>query len=109
VDANREQLESAASNLVENALRHGGPGVKVEVVGFTEGAWTGVDVIDDGPGISPANLKKVFDRFFTTDRAKGGTGLGLALVRAVLEAHGGRVEVESAPGHTRFRLVLPKL
>ena len=109
VDANREQLESAVSNLVENALRHGGPDVKVQVVGFTDGAWTGVDVIDDGPGISPANLPKVFDRFFTTDRAKGGTGLGLALVRAVMEAHGGRVEVESALGRTRLRVVLPRL
>jgi signal transduction histidine kinase len=83
--------------------------VKVQVVGFTDGAWTGVDVIDDGPGISPANLPKVFDRFFTTDRAKGGTGLGLALVRAVMEAHGGRVEVESVLGRTRLRVVLPRL
>jgi signal transduction histidine kinase len=109
VDANREQIDSAVGNLVENALRHGGPDVKVQVVGFTDGAWTGVDVIDDGPGISPANLPKVFDRFFTTDRAKGGTGLGLALVRAVMEAHGGRVEVESVLGRTRLRVVLPRL
>ncbi|MDP2317003.1 MAG: ATP-binding protein [Pseudomonadota bacterium] len=109
VDANREQIESALTNLVENALRHGGPDVHVRVEGFTDGAHTGVDVVDDGPGISPANLSKVFDRFFTTDRAKGGTGLGLALVRAVAEAHGGRVDVESAPGRTRFRLVLPRI
>lgn len=104
----REQLEAAVGNLVENALRHGGAGVTVRAEGWTDGPWTGVDVIDDGPGISAANLPRVFDRFFTTDRAAGGTGLGLALVRAVAEAHGGRAEVESAPGRTRFRLVLPR-
>ncbi|MDP2310126.1 MAG: ATP-binding protein [Pseudomonadota bacterium] len=109
VDANREQIESALTNLVENALRHGGPEVHVRVESFSDGGWTGVDVLDDGSGISSANLKKVFDRFFTTDRAKGGTGLGLALVRAVAEAHGGRIEVESAPGRTRFRFVLPRV
>ncbi|MFN7143970.1 MAG: sensor histidine kinase [Myxococcota bacterium] len=109
VDVNREQAESALANLVENALRHGGPDVSVCVTGWADARWTGVDVRDDGPGISPANLAKVFDRFFTTDRAKGGTGLGLALVRAVAEAHGGRVEVESRPGDTRFRFVLPRI
>ncbi len=108
VDANREQIESALANLVENALRHGGPDVHVRAETFTDGPWTGVDILDDGPGISPANLPRVFDRFFTTDRAKGGTGLGLALVRAIAEAHGGRVDVESAPGRTRFRFVLPR-
>ena len=77
-------------------------------LGWTEGPWTGVDVTDDGPGISPANLPKIFERFFTTDRERGGTGLGLALVRAVAEAHGGKVEVESRPGHTRFRITLPR-
>ncbi len=109
VDVSREQVESAVGNLVENALRHGGPDVRVRVTSWSDARWTGVDVTDDGPGISPANLPRVFDRFFTTDRAKGGTGLGLALVRAVAEAHGGRVEVESRPGDTRFRFVLPRI
>jgi len=108
-DINREQVESAVSNLVENALRHGGDAATVRVTGWVEGPWTGIDIRDDGPGISSANLPRVFDRFFTTDRANGGTGLGLALVRAVAEAHGGRVEVESRPGDTRFRLVLPRI
>lgn len=106
VDAVREQVEAVVTNLVENARRHGGP--TITIAGWTDGALTGVDVTDDGPGISAANLPKIFDRFFTTDRAKGGTGLGLALVRAVAEAHGGRIEVESRPGYTRFRLVLPR-
>lgn len=109
VDANREQVEAAAQNLVENALRHGGAGVEVRVTGWADADRTGLDVEDDGPGISPANLPRIFDRFFTTDRAGGGTGLGLALVRAIAQAHGGSVEAESRPGHTRFRLALPRV
>jgi signal transduction histidine kinase len=102
----REQVEAALINLVENARRHGGNRVVVET--FTEGKWAGLRVIDDGPGIDPANLSRLFERFFTTDRAKGGTGLGLALVRAVAEAHGGTVAVQSSPGTTRFALLLAR-
>lgn len=108
VDANREQLDTAVGNLVENALRHGGPEVHVRLELWEEAGWTGIDVCDDGKGISPANLPRVFDRFFTTDRAGGGTGLGLALVRAICIAHGGSVTCESAPGSTRFRIRLPR-
>ncbi|MFZ5480866.1 MAG: sensor histidine kinase [Myxococcota bacterium] len=108
VVANREQLEAAVTNLVENAFRHGGEGVRVRAEAWSDDAWAGVDVVDDGPGISPANLPRVFDRFFTTDRQGGGTGLGLALVRAVSRAQGGDVTVESAPGRTAFRVRLPR-
>jgi signal transduction histidine kinase len=109
VEASREQVEAMVTNLVENALRHGGPGVQVRLDLWADARETGVDVVDDGVGISTANLAKVFDRFFTTDRAGGGTGLGLALVRAIAVAHGGGVEVESAPGRTRFRVRLPRV
>lgn len=100
------QLEAALDNLVENAVHHGG-GAPVRIVGWTEGEATGVDVIDHGPGISPANRARVFDRFFTTDRAGGGIGLGLSLAQAVCVAHGGAIEVVSEPGTTRFRMRLP--
>lgn len=103
IEANREQVDAAVANLVENALHHGGKGVSVRVEAWRRAETAGVDVIDDGPGISPANLGRIFERFFTTDRAGGGTGLGLALVRAIARAHGGDVTVESAPGATRFR------
>lgn len=109
VDVNQEQMEAAVTNLLENARRHGGPECRVETILWAEGDWTGVDIVDDGPGISPANLPRIFDRFFTTDRVGGGTGLGLALVRAVCRAHGGDVEVSSAPGETRFRVRLPRV
>ena len=107
VIGNAEQLEAALTNLVENAYRYGGPAVNVRAVCWRADGHAGVDVVDDGPGISAANLPRIFDRFFTTDRLGGGTGLGLAFVRAVCHSHGGRVDAESEPGRTRFRIVLP--
>lgn len=109
VDANPAQLSVVVRNLVENAERYGGPDAVIEVRAFSAATETGVEVFDDGPGISAANLPKVFDRFFTTGRDRGGTGLGLALVRAVVHAHGGDVTVRSRPGETVFRVVLPRL
>ena len=107
VVGNPGQIESALSNLVENALRYGGDEVQVRVRSWVDGGRTGFDVVDDGPGISPANLQHIFERFFTTDRQGGGTGLGLALVKAIGHSHGGGVEVESEVGRTCFRLWLP--
>jgi signal transduction histidine kinase len=107
VTGNRAQLESAVENLIENARHHGGDGTRIELVAWASGAEVGVEVRDDGPGISEANLPQVFDRFFTTDRARGGAGLGLSLVRAICRAHGGDVSVHSAPGDTVFRVRLP--
>lgn len=107
VQADRRQLEVALGNLVDNALEHGGAQVQVRLRTWVEGDRCGLDVEDDGPGISQANQQRVFDRFFTTARERGGTGLGLALVKAVAEAHGGGVTLESQPGRTTFRLWLP--
>ena len=101
------QLDAVVANLVDNAREHGGSGVTVRVEAWQSDERAGFDVIDDGAGISAANLARVFDRFFTTDRA-GGTGLGLALVRAIVEQHGGSVAVESVPGRTVFRVELPR-
>ncbi len=96
----REQLDTLVKNLVENAVRHGGPNVRVER--WRTPSTAGVTVEDDGPGIDPAHLPALFGRFYTTDRARGGTGLGLALVKAIAEAHQGGVSVHSEPGCTRF-------
>ena len=100
VVANRSQIEAVLDNLIGNAHRYGVAPVSVEAIpkGFV--------VVDSGPGISEANLPRVFDRFFTTGRDGGGTGLGLALVRAIVEAHGGVVTVESEPGRTAFAVQL---
>jgi two-component system OmpR family sensor kinase len=70
-----------------------------------------ISVIDNGPGIDPEVLNRVFERFVRGDasrqRASGGTGLGLAIVAGVAEAHAGTVVVESVPGRTEFRVLLP--
>jgi len=108
VDANAEQLGMVVHNLLENARRYGGTDASVSLRLWANDDETGVEVHDDGPGISEANLPQVFDRFFTTGRERGGTGLGLALVRAIVQAHGGVVSVTSQPGQTVFRVALPK-
>ena len=103
-----DHLSAALHSLLENALRHGGEqGVAVHVE--REGDLLRTDVVDHGSGISQANLVKIWERFFTTERATGGTGIGLSLVRAVVEAHGGTVHVVSSPGEGAvfsFRLPL---
>jgi signal transduction histidine kinase len=99
VQGHRDQLGVVLENLVENGFRHGGRHVVVTLFD------RGFDVADDGPGISEANRAQVFDRFFTTDRAHG-TGLGLALVRAIVLRHGGTVGVSSTPGNTVFSVRL---
>jgi signal transduction histidine kinase len=103
------QLEAAVENVVDNALRHGGATVSVRVVAWHEGDAVGLDVMDDGPGISPANLPQIFERFFTTSAERKGTGLGLALVHTIVSRHQGTVEAQSRPGATRLRIRLPAL
>jgi signal transduction histidine kinase len=100
-----DHLDSALGNLIDNALRYR----RAEPVRVTLAVREGrlhVEVKDDGPGISPANLPRVFERFFTTERDHGGTGLGLAIVRAIAEARGGSARCESSPDGTRFIVVL---
>jgi signal transduction histidine kinase len=101
------QLAVALRNLVDNAREHGGPEVNVRLLLRREPDRAVITVQDDGPGISPANQLQVFDRFFTTGRGKGRTGLGLAMVRAIARSHGGEVTVTSQPGDTRFELWVP--
>lgn len=114
VEGSATQLATVLDNLIDNAYAHAGPEVQVVVRGLVsdpaaldDERRTGFEVIDDGPGISAANLERIFDRFFTTNREHGGTGLGLALCRRIVETHGGTIEVDSAPGQTRVRVWLP--
>jgi PAS domain S-box-containing protein len=108
VDATR--LEQALENLVANAIQHAPPGSVVTVQGRVESdggsALARCTVEDEGPGLSPAALERVFEPFFT--RRRGGTGLGLSIVQRAAEAHGGSVSAENRPGGgARFTLVLP--
>ena len=101
-----ERLQVAVRNLLDNAAKFGPPGAAVEVR-LVGGELT---VRDRGPGIAPADLPGVFDRFYraASARAVPGSGLGLSIVRQVAESHGGTVRAESAPGGgTLIRLRLP--
>jgi two-component system sensor histidine kinase MprB len=106
VDGVPERLERAINNLLDNATRHSPPGGIVEVV-VDDG---GVRIRDHGPGIDPADLPYVFDRFYrgVSSRGSQGSGLGLAIVRQVAEQHGGSVEAANHPqGGAVFTLHLP--
>lgn len=98
-------LEVAIKNLVENAASFAKTKVAVRV--RTEGDRVIVRVEDDGPGIDPEALPRVFDRFFTTRGHRQGTGLGLAIVSATARAHGGRAVATSDPSGAAFELILP--
>ena len=99
------QLECVLNNLVDNALRHG-TGQPVEVTVRDQAGRLAIAVRDHGAGISPANQARLFQRFFTTERDRGGTGLGLATVKAIAEAHGGSVAVETNAQGSTFTVVL---
>ncbi len=112
VDADGPQLEQVWMNLVANArdaMPSGGE-VRIAVRRATEGAREGVRVVvaDSGFGMSPETIAHVFEPFYTTKKAGEGTGLGLPIVRGIVEQHGGRVDVESAKGEgTSFGIFLP--
>ncbi len=106
VEGAPERLARAINNLLDNAAKHSPAASAVEIT-LRDGVLT---VRDHGPGIDPADLPHVFDRFHRGANARGrpGSGLGLAIVRQVAEAHGGSVALEAAPGGgTLARLMLP--
>ena len=113
----RDELIRALENLVENSLKYGAAGKRVDItlsrgqtrVGASEARLA---VRDYGPGIAPEHLPRLTERFYRVDvadsRAQGGTGLGLALVKHVLNRHGGRLNIESTPGAgATFTMHLP--
>jgi signal transduction histidine kinase len=104
--ADPDQLRQVVVNLATNAMRACDEGGRVRVHVGTEGTTAVLDVEDDGVGIEPHRLEDIWKPLVTTHRA--GNGLGLPIVRQLVEAHGGRVEVRSTPGEgTRMRVILP--
>lgn len=108
----RQQLRTALVELLDNALRYGNPDQPIEISLSREGQWATVQVQDYGPGIPADCQGHIFDPFYRVDEARsrssGGTGLGLTLVRSLIEAMGGQVTVQSQPNQgTRFTLYLP--
>lgn len=115
VEGDRVALEQVIFNLIGNALRYTPRGgtVEIKLCCGSEGTVR-LEVADTGIGIPPEALPHIFERFYRADNARacqpGGSGLGLAICKTVAEAHGGRIEVESAVGHgSRFTLVLPAI
>jgi len=103
-DVDPDQIREALANLVDNAIRHTGPTgtITIEVGGGR------ITVRDDGVGIPPDRLPRIFDRFYRYPPTSEGSGLGLAIVRSIVESHGGRLSAESTPGRgTALTLTVP--
>lgn len=98
-------LESVLVTLLENAAQSGAS--EVCITASRKGRDVQLTVSDDGPGITPADLERLFEPFFTTRRATGGTGLGLAIARALTEAHRGRLELVETEKGAAFRILIP--
>ncbi|MCC6174011.1 MAG: HAMP domain-containing histidine kinase [Chloroflexi bacterium] len=108
--ADRQRLGQAIGNLLSNALKYSPIGSPVEITVDKRGGSAIVRIADQGPGIPPESQKELFQPFARLDRtaAVAGTGLGLYISRGIVEAHGGRILLESAPGKgSAFSIVLP--
>jgi two-component system OmpR family sensor kinase len=106
------RLRQVAANLVSNALTHTPADAAVRVRVGTVGGSAVLEVADEGPGLAPEEAARVFERFYRADpsrtRSSGGSGLGLSIVAALVAAHGGTADVETAPGRGAvFRVLLP--
>jgi two-component system sensor histidine kinase KdpD len=103
-------LEQVTANLLDNAFRHTPAGTPVEISAALQNGSVRVTVADSGPGLPPEDLNKVFEKFYRgQDREEqSGVGLGLAICRGIIEAHGGRIWAENRPGGgALFRFTLP--
>lgn len=109
--ADRDKLLQAIRNLVENCWKYTPPGGDVEIEADKQGSEVKVVFSNDGPGIANEDLPYVFERFYRADRSRsrqaGGAGIGLSIVKELVEAHGGRVGVESSRARTAFWFSLP--
>jgi len=101
------ELNQVWSNLIDNALDAVNESGHVEITATRKGKTIAVYVIDDGPGIPAEVQGRIFDPFFTTKQVGEGTGLGLDIVRRLVQRHDGEIEVISRPGRTEFRVCLP--
>jgi signal transduction histidine kinase len=112
VMADRDRIVQVLLGFVDNALKHSPKGSTVHLRARRDGDAAVLEVADEGSGIEPEQIARVFDRFYRADEARagrGGAGLGLAIAKEIVEVHDSAIEVESAPGHGTtfsFRLAL---
>ena len=112
MEANKDKVRQVLLNLVSNAIQFTPEGGRVTVEAAPEAEWIGICVADTGVGIAEEDQERIFEAFQQLNGdggpPRGGTGLGLALTRRLIELHGGRVRVESRPGQgSRFHVELP--
>jgi signal transduction histidine kinase len=112
VDVDRAAIAQAVLNLLHNAVKYTGDDKRIQLSARKEGAEVAIEVQDNGPGVRPQDRKRIFERFYRGEdllsRATEGTGLGLAISKRIVEAHGGRIELESRLGHgSTFRILIP--
>jgi signal transduction histidine kinase len=110
VYCDRARMQIVLSNLVDNAIKFTPSGGNIDVCACSAGRNVQLTVRDNGAGIDPADLPHIFERFYRgKDSPARGSGLGLALVKSVVLAHGGQVSVQSAPGRgSKFVITLPQ-
>ena len=107
------RVQRVLYNLVQNAIRHTPPDGTILLEAEEESGTVRVDVVDTGEGVAPDDLPHIFERFYRSEKSRnrglGGAGLGLAIARGLVEAHGGRIWAQSVPGKgSTFSFVLPK-
>lgn len=110
MNADRNRLRQVAANLLDNAVKYTPRGGRIELFARREGPEAVLVVRDTGAGIPAEDQPRIFDRLYRGDRSRSerGLGLGLSLVKAIVEAHKGRVTVESTPGQgSTFTVHLP--
>ena len=96
-----ERMTQVLGNLVSNALRHTPPNGEIVLSAVCRGQQVILSVSDNGDGIDPQHLPRIFDRFYRGDESRqqnGESGLGLAIARSIVQAHGGTITVSSSPG-----------
>jgi signal transduction histidine kinase len=112
VIADPDRIEQVVENLVANALRHVPDGGEIQLQAAPAPGGVTLTVTDSGTGIPAEHLPYVFDRFYKADPARAagasGSGLGLSIVKAIVERHGGHISVTSRPGCTAFTIDLPQ-
>jgi len=114
VHADVQRVHEVLVNLLDNAIKYTPPGSRVQISAVADNHFLKVCIADNGPGIAAEHLPRIFERFYRVDKARsrelGGTGLGLAIVKHIVQAHGGKVWVESElEKGSRFYFTVPQL